>query len=208
VHLSLREAEVSQFAIRAEIRLASGEIRQIVIEESMARQLSLELDVTVIQAAKIIDPLVINFSGPVILSGKRVEFDINADGKKDSIASFVSNSAFLALDRNRDGKINDGSELFGALTGDGFAELAAYDDDGNGFIDQQDAIFSQLQIFKPGKQSQKYLSETGVQALYLGNVATPFTLTDGAENLGFVRSSGFYLTETGAGTVQQIDLVV
>jgi hypothetical protein len=26
--------------------------------------------------------------------------------------------------------------------------------------------------------------------------------------LGFVRSSGFYLTETGAGTVQQIDLVV
>ncbi len=208
VHLSLTEKEVSEFAINAEITLANGITRKIVIEQSMARELKLELDVSANQAVKIIDPLVINFSGPVKLAGERVEFDLNGDGEKESIATFASNSAFLALDRNGDGKINDGSELFGAITGNGFAELAQFDEDGNGFIDAGDSIFSQLRVFDPGVDKLLYLNATNLEALYLGSVATPFTLKEGSEDLGYVRSTGFYLTENGAGTLQQIDLVV
>ena len=51
------------------------------------------------------------------------------------------------MDRNGDGKINDGSELFGTKSGDGFKDLASYDADGNGWIDENDAIFSQLKIW-------------------------------------------------------------
>ena len=40
-------------------------------------------------------------------------------------------NAFLSLDKNSDGIINDGSELFGAASGNGFADLAKYDEDGN-----------------------------------------------------------------------------
>ncbi len=39
-------------------------------------------------------------------------------------------------------KINDGSELFGTSSGDGFKDLATYDEDENGWIDENDSIFS------------------------------------------------------------------
>lgn len=213
LHLSLREKEVSEFSVQAEITLADGTTRQVIIEQAMARELSLNVDVTSSEAAKIIDPLVINFSGPVALSHEKVDFDLNADGKTESIASFASNSAFLALDRNGDGKINDGSELFGAMTGNGFAELAEFDEDGNGFIDHNDSVFAKLLLFDPAKQRTRHLVNKDIQALYLDSVATPFTLQDLSlenkqQDLGYVRSTGFYLTQHGAGTMQQIDLVV
>ena len=43
----------------------------------------------------------------------------------------LNGSGYLALDKNGDGTINDGSELFGTRNGDGFADLAQYDEDGN-----------------------------------------------------------------------------
>jgi hypothetical protein len=46
----------------------------------------------------------------------------------------------------KDGRVNDGRELFGPRTGDGFAELAAYDDDGNNWIDENDGIHDNLSI--------------------------------------------------------------
>jgi hypothetical protein len=46
----------------------------------------------------------------------------------------------------KDGRVNDGRELFGPITGDGFAELAAYDDDGNNWIDENDGIYDNLSI--------------------------------------------------------------
>lgn len=45
---------------------------------------------------------------------------------------------FLALDKNGDSVINDGKELFGAATGQGFKELAIYDSDKNYWIDEND----------------------------------------------------------------------
>ena len=42
-----------------------------------------------------------------------------------------------ALDINEDGKINDGKELFGTASGNGFGDLAAYDQDNNGWIDEK-----------------------------------------------------------------------
>ena len=122
-------------------------------------------------------------------------------------------SGYLAIDRNDDGRINDVSELFGTISGDGFADLAALDADGNRWLDESDAAFSTLRVWQrdaAGESSLQTLREAGVGALYLGSTATPFALTDEDNRLlGQVRASGVYLNEDGrAGTLQQIDLAV
>jgi len=156
------------------------------------------------------DPLVINYDGHAAELGDMrfaFDFDLDADGQNESLPMLAGGSGYLALDRNGDGCINDGRELFGACSGDGFADLRAYDEDGNGWIDDADPVFSALGVWFPDGEL-KPLKETGVGALALASTATPFSLTDAGNGvLGRVRASGVYLNEDGsAGTLQQIDL--
>ena len=147
------------------------------------------------------------------LTTTKFSFDIDSDGQNDQIAFVTPDSGFVALDRNGDGVVNDGSELFGAASGNGFAELARYDQDGNHWIDENDAVWAQLRIWSKdaaGNDRLDTLAARNVGALYLGNTATPFQLKDQANaTLGVIRSSSIYLQENGtAGTLQQLDLVV
>ena len=160
------------------------------------------------------DPLVINFGGTAAqLTSQRFKFDLDADGKTEDINFVAGGSGFLALDRNGDGKINDGAELFGAKTGNGFAELAALDADKNGWIDENDASYADLRVWtKDGAGKDKFstLKQANVGAISLSHIATQFDLKD-AQNVsqGEIKASGIYLQETGAvGTIQQIDLTV
>jgi hypothetical protein len=102
--------------------------------------------------------------------------------------------------------VNDGRELFGPQTGNGFAELASYDADHNGWIDENDPVFSKLRIWTQDRLFT--LSEKGIGAIATSSAETPFALKDGATSLqGNIRSSGIYLSENGAaGTIQQVDL--
>lgn len=156
------------------------------------------------------DPLVLNLGGgPVRLTGGRSEFDLDADGRTESMANLANGSAFLALDRNGNGRIDDGRELFGALSGDGFADLAAYDEDGNGFIDEGDGVFAELRLWHPDSQELVDLSSAGVGAIGLARAHGNFDLLVGSQMEGRVRSTGLFLFENGqAGSVQQIDLAV
>lgn len=161
-----------------------------------------------------IDPLVINFDGKgAALSQTRFAFDLDSDGTEDQIAMLGSGSGFLALDRNGDGTINDGSELFGPSSGRGFEELAQYDEDNNQFIDEADSIYSRLRIWlmnEDGSRQLVGLGEKGVGAIYLGHITSPFQLKDQQNrSLGEVINSGVYLTEAGeVGMVQEINLTV
>ena len=157
------------------------------------------------------DPLVINLDTQAAsLSDVSFYFDLDCDGEEEELSSLDWGSGFLALDKNGDGKINDGSELFGAKTGDGFGELAQYDQDGNGWIDENDEIFSRLSVWTQcgsGESKLLSLSEAGVGAIFLGSQDTQFTLANsyGKEN-AMVRKSGFYLKESGqAGSIQHVD---
>ena len=138
---------------------------------------------------------------------------LDADGCAENVHALAPGSGYLAVDRNGDGRINDGGELFGTSSGDGFADLAAFDADGNRWIDEADAAFSTLLVWQrdaAGGSSLTTLRDAGVGALYLGAQETPFALTDEDNRLlGKVRASGIYLNEDGrAGTLQQIDLAV
>ena len=207
------EAEKTTFAAAGVIQTQDGKTIEFSVNLSMSREFLREQSVSVREGdARMKDPLVLNFAGNAAeLTTTRFDFDIDSDGRQDQIAFVGPNSGFLALDRNSDGKINDGRELFGAATGEGFAELAAYDQDGNQWIDENDAIYQNLRIWSKDGQGNDQLvglGERGVGAIYLGHVTSPFSLKD-SENVlvGQIRESGVFLKESGAvGTVQQIDL--
>ena len=210
------QQETSLFQAKGLVKTSDGLEIQIDIALNMSRELTQQSQFTLRMGAALKDPLVISFDGRAAeLSQQRFEFDLTIDGQKEWIPRLGNNSAFLALDRNGDGKINDGSELFGAKTGDGFKELAQYDDDGNGWIDENDLIFDHLKLWlKPGtgdSQQLVSLKEAGIGAIYLGNASTPFTLNNslGDERLGVIRSTGIYVSEQGkAGIIQHVDLSI
>lgn len=162
---------------------------------------------------KMTDPLVINLDSNIAdVSDQKFYFDLDADGHEEYISMLNAGSGFLALDKNGDGIINDGSELFGTTSGDGFADLAKYDSDGNGWIDENDPIFDQLLIWRKnadGTDSLCSIGKAGVGAIYLGCADTQFSLTSGPEHTtnAQIRKTGMFLYENGnVGTVQHLDL--
>ena len=162
---------------------------------------------------RLCDPLVINLNNNVAsVSDQKFLFDIDADSTKDSISMLESGSGYLALDKNGDGVINDGSELFGTESGNGFRDLAAFDQDQNGWIDEADEIFQKLRIWtkdENGNDMLLSLSDAGVGAIYLGYENTDFALNSMQDNTtnAMVRRTGIFLYENGgSGSVQQLDL--
>jgi len=104
---------------------------------------------------------VINFgSGGFQLSGANapVFFDLAATGQPLLLGwtAVGADEALLCLDRNGDGKITDGTELFGSVTplrdgsraGNGFVALSELDDNHDGLIDSRDAAWSQLLLWR------------------------------------------------------------
>lgn len=209
-----REEEHTRFSAQGKVLTSDGREIDIELDVGMSRMFeSTELA----ESIKVLkDPLVVNFDGPAVaLDNQRTfMFDIDMDGEEDQLAQLQSGSGFLALDKNGDGVINDGSELFGAASGNGFADLAEYDEDGDGFIDEDDSVFNKLRIWVPGDDGESELFallDKDVGAIHLNHVSTEFALNRVAdnENMGYVRSSGVFLKESGGvGSVQQIDLAV
>jgi len=171
-----------------------------------------ELQATIAKFEFSAESLAINISKEA-QSLPKFSFDLDADAHEEQISFVNPGSGFLALDKNGDGIINNGHELFGPATDNGFNELAAYDLDGNDWIDEKDEIYTQLRIWSKdaaGNDSLIALGQKNVGAIYLGHIDTPFLLSDqDNEQLGQIRSSSIFLEEAGGvGTIQQLDLVV
>ncbi|GLQ30808.1 hypothetical protein GCM10007876_12870 [Litoribrevibacter albus] len=165
-----------------------------------------------VQSRPMTDPLVINFGAETArLEDRFFDFDIDGDGVSEQIGTLAKGSGYLVFDRNHNGKVDDGTELFGSQSGSGFGELAQYDSDGNLWLDEGDPIFHELQVWvtsETGEESLMSLSEVGVGAIYLGSADADFDLVspEGLA-LGRVKTNGVYLTEEGeVRSVQEIDL--
>ncbi len=183
----------------------------------VSRSFTEEIGITRGQRIILTDPLVVNFgdSNLTEISDQTFFFDIDSDGEEDEIHSLGKGSGFLALDKDGNGKIDDGSELFGTKSGDGFKDLEKYDEDHNGWIDENDEIFDKLKIWcrdENGNDALMTLKEADIGAIFLDRAETE--LTDRSfkpeENFGVkgvIRKTGLFLRESGgAGSVQQIDL--
>ncbi len=204
------EAERVDFRAQGVVTTADGRRISLDLQVEMSREHFERVAVDAGGKPLAKDPLVLNFNAATTaLGGKKISFDIDLDGTADQVRLPAAGSAFLALDRNHNGRVDDGSELFGATTGNGFAELAELDDDGDGWIDEDDAAFADLRVWS-GDSKPLSLKAAGVGAINVSGVATPFTLgRSDAEATGFVRSTGLWLAEDGSPhTVQQIDIVV
>jgi hypothetical protein len=113
-----------------------------------------------------VDPVIIDLSGrgyQLTSATDGVQFDFYGTGVPTQMSWTAAgwDGGFLALDRNGNGRIDDGAELFSNLSPqptpksgnkNGFLALAVYDlpvngGNGDGWIDDQDAIYSKLLIW-------------------------------------------------------------
>ena len=210
------EEEFTSFNAKGLAMTEDGRQLDFNIAVSMSRTFMQYTQVQVPNPFALMDPLMVNVSSSVAnISDQKFTFDLDADGTMEEISRPGEGSGFLAYDKNEDGVINDGTELFGAISGDGFADLRQYDDDGNGWIDENDEIFKKLKVwYKNGDGEDELvdLLSADVGAIYLGSQQTDFSLFSqgglGDVMNAMIRATGFFFKESGGvGTIQHVDLV-
>lgn len=158
-----REAAAAQrleFELRIEVttsasasaRVGTGDDgTQVEVSASTERRVRVELRAKVQPPAS--DPLLVDLDGDGVYrttgATNGTTFDVDADGTAEQTSWAGPGDAFLAWDRDGDGRIGDGGELFGDQHGavDGIAELARHDENGDGLIDASDAIWDRLVLW-------------------------------------------------------------
>ena len=157
------------------------------------------------------DPLALDLDGNGIAFTKNgAYFDLGTDGFAERATWIGKGDGLLALDKNNDGKINNGSELFGdamrkkdgTLAKDGFDALADYDLNKDGKIDAADDVYSKLRVWVDANGDGvtddgelKTLAELGIKQLNLGNTAGNGVVNATGEAL---RKQGSFVWENGA----------
>ncbi|WDE10780.1 hypothetical protein [Thalassomonas haliotis] len=172
------------------------------------------------RAGNLQDPLLVQFGNQSLGHIQdRQAFDINNDKSLDKLPVFSGDVGYLVFDENANGRADDGSELFGPASGNGFQELAAFDSNQNGFIDKDDEHFEQLYLWQPKGESegevepgaqQQWLSldDAGIAAINLSAIETPYSFYDENDQLeAQMRRSSFAIGENGRGYgVHQVDV--
>ena len=159
-----------------------------------------------------IDPLVFDLDGDgittVSLEESNAFFDLDNNGFAEKTSWVGAKEGLLAYDKNGDGIINGGNELFGdrtlmkdskTLASSGFTALAEYDNNKDGKIDSNDAIYTLLRIWQDSDGDGiasagelKQLVDLGIVSIGLSYNNTG--VTDGANNIQ-VRTGTFTLAD-------------
>jgi hypothetical protein len=142
------EKETTRFSTEGKVVTEDGKEINFQLNMEMSRSFQAYYEENyVVNNTSLCDPLVINLDSDIAsLNDQKFLFDLDTDGILDNISTLNSSSGYLAVDKNQDGTINNGSELFGTASGNGFADLLQYDLDGNGWIDENDPIWKKLLI--------------------------------------------------------------
>ena len=203
---SYSKTEEYNFSASGSIETDTGEKIEFSFDLTVSHTEAYSQGITVKSGEALTDPLAINLNGNMELSDKTFSFDLNSDGNGEQI-SFLSNGGYLVVDKNGNGIIDNGSELFGPETNDGFEELKSYDGDNNGWIDMGDSIFGKLFLFtkdENGNEIMRSMDESNIGALYTGYSNGGFQRGNNGETDGV----GVYLkNKGGAGTLEHINLL-
>jgi Ca2+-binding RTX toxin-like protein/pimeloyl-ACP methyl ester carboxylesterase len=159
------------------------------------------------------DPLILDLDGDGletvgIDTAAPILFDHDGDGVKTANGWIKGDDAFLVLDRNGNGVIDSGRELFGDTTplvagstaADGFAALAQEDTNDDGLVNASDTRFASLRLWRDANQDGLSQADElvtfaaqNITALKVGRTANSTALANGnqiADVGGFVRSDG------------------
>ncbi|QDU61920.1 hypothetical protein Pan216_27850 [Planctomycetes bacterium Pan216] len=140
-----------EIAIQASVTEISGRLESG--ESLTATEVEVSIRARVEEILSVSDPLVLDLNGNGVFDTTTADeghdFDLLGDGSLVRAATASQGDALLVYDRNGNGNIDDGTELFGDQNGaaDGFVELAKYDENGDGRIDQADSIYGSLGLF-------------------------------------------------------------
>ncbi|WP_298821963.1 calcium-binding protein [uncultured Roseibium sp.] len=160
-----------------------------------------------------VDPLVFDLDGDGLeltsmVTGVSPMFDMDGDGFAEHSGWVAPDDGLLTLDLNANGTIDDINELFGGVGQSGFEALSAYDLNGDGKIDAQDAVYSDLRIWRDLDRD----AETDAGELFtlseLDIASIDLTATDdGSQNaLNVVARTGSFTRGDGStGTVGDIE---
>ena len=201
VSVSSRQIEIDFSSIETRFSKAAGKV-DISVSEFKAHIEMIRIEIA--QAFQK-DPLILDLDGngiDITSLEDGIQFDIDGDGSVDQTAWIRGADALLALDRNGDGEINDGRELFGDQNGakDGFEELAKFDDNLDGLIDEMDGVFSSLVLLR-ADGSQQSLADAGITSISL-SLVTP--LDERLIGGDLVASSQFEREDGSTGQVGEV----
>ena len=188
--------------------LSSGEYKdiEVIFQKAQAEQ------------NRRIDPLVFDLGGDgittVSLEESNAFFDLDNNGFAEKTSWVGVKEGLLAYDKNGDGVINGGNELFGdrtlmkdgkTLASSGFAALTEYDDNKDSKIDSNDVIYALLRIWQDADGDGiasagelRRLVDLGIVSIGLSYSNTG--VTDGANNIQ-VRTGTFTLADGSSRTV-------
>ncbi len=214
------EIEVSRTAridaVLAEFQQSGNREGVTVTRLSVENSETLRLQVT-IGGTRRADPIVLdlNRNGEIDLTtaARGQRFDLTGDGKVEQAAFVADGDAFLAMDRNGDGLINGGKELFGDHHGakNGLEELGRFDLNRDGMIDSKDPIYSQLVAYYDvnrngivGGLEFRPLDEVGVERLLLEYKPVEILRPDGNLTTG---TAEFEFTDGTTAEMVDVDLV-
>jgi hypothetical protein len=157
------------------------------------------------------DPIILDLDGDGLETvglASNVYFDFDGDGVLTKTGWAGANDALLVWDRNGNGRIDTGAELFGdftvlpngTLAPNGFAALAVLDANGDGVIDASDPAFAELKLWRDTSQDGKTgtgelisLADAGIVSLNLVHTLKNQTLANGntlAREGTFTRADG------------------
>ncbi|WP_065343436.1 calcium-binding protein [Acinetobacter gyllenbergii] len=159
------------------------------------------------------DPLTIDLNKDGIIStiskANGVNFDLDNSGFAERTAWVAPTDGLLVLDRNKNGQIDGGAELFGTETllsdgrfaKNGFEALADLDSNRDGFITKEDALFGDIRVWQDlntdglaTANELKTLEEVGIESIALEHTVRARTDQNGVLH----REQGKAFTSTGA----------
>ncbi len=197
---SLHEEQSLDINSSGSVRTEDGKEIDFTLNVQFHREFSLTQSTKFRAGDALSDPLVISLDGNAPIGQGRFDFDLIKGGAIEHIPNLSTNSGFLTLDKNNDGKVNDGSELFGPKSGDGFTELAKLDEDKNGWIDENDSSFKSLKLWVKTAEDDKTitLKEAGIGALSLDAVKGSFDFKDSSNTtIAQLQKTSVALSENG-----------
>jgi VCBS repeat-containing protein len=170
------------------ITVTATEVFSYTLVDNDGDRATAALSVTIMAAAP---PVALDLDGDgveFVTSAAGTLFDYNGDGIAETTAWVGPDDGLLVLDRNGDGRINDGTEL--VFAEDGLSDLqglaARYDSNGDGNLDATDADFSRFGVWRdsngngvtdPGELQS--LTEAGIARIGLVSDGLSYTAADG-----------------------------